>query len=167
MRNYILLFFVFILNTSFSQKILELNYHSLFGKEKSFQFFNNSKLDYKLKGDLLYRTHKLVNMNDTLLIFDNDDVVKIRDLKAIKIRGGLFSPYFFGGGVLFFLLDTGNNIAKNHTTIVNEQAVLVSSIAIVCGIIIKRIQDKHVYIRKNVTLRILDTNYQNLNKPTN
>ncbi len=60
----------------FSQKILEINYPSLFGKEKSFQFFNNSSIDYKLKGDLFYRTHKLVNMNDSILIFDNDEAVK-------------------------------------------------------------------------------------------
>ena len=76
----------------------------------------------------------------------------------------MISPYFFGGGILFFLLDTGNNIGKGHPQIINEQAVLVSSICILSGIIIKRIQDKHVYIRKNVSIRILDTNYQNLNK---
>ena len=148
---------------SYAQKILELNYHSLFGKQKSFQFFNNSQLDYKLKGDLLYRTHKLVNVNDSLLIFDNDEVVKITQLKAIKIRGIVLSPYLFGAGILFFILDTGNNIGKGHANIINEQAVLVSSVFVLAGIIVKRIQDKHVYIRKNVTIRILDTDYQNLN----
>ena len=147
-----------------SQKILDIHYHSLFGKEKSFQFFNNSKLDYKLKGDLLYRTHKLVNMNDSLLVFDNDSVVKISQLKCIKIKGAHISPYFFGGGILFFLVDVGNSIFFGHPQIIHEQAVLVSSIAIVAGVIVKRIQDKHVYIRKNVTIRVLDTGYEGLNK---
>jgi hypothetical protein len=164
MRLIISILFCLELYLGFSQKILEINYPSLFGKEKSFQFFNNSSIDYKLKGDLFYRTHKLVNMNDSILIFDNDEAVKISDLKAVKIRGMMISPYFFGGGILFFLLDTGNNIGKGHPQIINEQAVLVSSICILSGIIIKRIQDKHVYIRKNVSIRILDTNYQNLNK---
>lgn len=163
MRILFFLCLCLIFKLSYSQKILELNYHSLFGKQKSFQFFNNSPLDYKLKGDLLYRTHKLVNMNDSLLIFDNDEIVRIDQLKTIKIRGVMISPYFFGAGFLFFLLDTGNNIGKGHTEIINEQAVLVSSICILTGIIVKRIQDKHVYIRKNVTIRILDTDYQNLN----
>jgi hypothetical protein len=153
-----------IFKFSYSQKILELNYHSLFGKEKSFQFFNNSKLDYKLKGDVLYRTHKLVNMNDSLLIFDDDSAVKLSQLKAIKIRGAKISQWLFTAGVLFFILDTGNNIANGHTTIVNEQTVLVTSICVLSGIIVKGLQDKHVYIRKNVTIRILDTDYQNLNK---
>ena len=163
MRVLIFIFLCLIFKISYCQKILELNYHSLFGKQKSFQFFNNSQLDYKLKGDLLYRTRKLVNMNDSLLIFENDEIVRISKIKVIKIRGIMLSPYFFGAGVLFFLLDTGNNIAKDHANIINEQAVLVSSICILSGIIVKRIQDKHVYIRKNITIRILDTDYQNLN----
>lgn len=64
----------------------------------------------------------------------------------------------------FFLLDTGNNIGKGHPEIVSEQAVLVSSICFISGIIMKRIQDKHVYINKKVAIRILDTDYQNLGK---
>ena len=153
-----------ILKFSYSQKILELNYHSLFGKEKSFQFFNNSKLDYKLKGDLLYKTHKLVNMNDSLLIFDDDSAIKLSQLKVIKIRGANISRWLFTAGILFFIIDTGNNIANGQATIINEQTILVSSIFVLSGIIVKRLQDKHVYIRKNVTIRILDTDYQNLNK---
>jgi hypothetical protein len=112
---------------------------------------------------MLYRTQKLVNLNDSMLVFDNDSVIKISALKAIKIKGALVSPYFFGSSFLFFLLDTGHNIAKGHSTIINEQTVLVSSVLLLSGIIVRRIQDKHVYIRKNVTIRVLDTDYQNLN----
>lgn len=163
--NWFLSIFLFlIIESSYGQKILDINYHSVFGKAKSYQLFNNSKIDYKLKGDLFYRTHKLVNLNDSILVFDNDSIVKLSQLKAIKIRGMMISPYCFGAGILFFLLDTGNNIGKGHANIINEQAILVSSICILTGIIIKRIQDKYVYIRKNVLIRVLDTDYQNLNK---
>lgn len=152
------------MNQSFAQKILELNYYSLFGKSKSYQFFNNSNIDYKLKGELLYKTNKLVNMNDSLLVFDNDSVVKISALKSIKIRGMLMSPYFFGSSFLFFLLDTGHNIAKGQSTIVNEQTIIVSSSLLLAGIIVRRIQDKHVYIRKHVTIRAFDADYCNVNQ---
>ncbi|MES2762733.1 MAG: hypothetical protein V4677_11015 [Bacteroidota bacterium] len=140
-----------------------MHYYSLFGKEKYFQIFNNSKLDYKLKGDLLYRTHKLVNMNDSLLIFDNDSVIKLSQLKCIKIRGTRISHWLFVSGILFFMIDTGNNIVNGHTKIVNEQTVLISSVGIIAGLIVKRLQDKHIYIRKNTVLKVLDTNYENLN----
>jgi len=164
MRLIVSIFFCVNLTLAFSQKIFEINYHLLFGKEKTFQFFNNSSLDYKLKGHLLYKTDKLVNMNDSLLMFKNDAVVKISNLKAIKIRGARISHWLFTAGILFFIIDTGNNLANRNAKIVNEQALLASSILIIAGVIIKRIQDKHVYIRKNVSIRILETNYQNLNK---
>lgn len=164
MRLISLITLIIIFKNTYAQKILELNYHSIFGKEKSFQFFNNSNLDYKLKGSLFYKTHKLVNMNDSLLVFDNDEIVKIKDLKAIKIRGTQISKWVFIAGTLFFIIDKGNNIANGHPKIINEQAIVAGSVLILAGIIINRIQDKHVYIRKNVTIRILDTNYQNLNK---
>lgn len=168
MIKYLLILFLEIcFNDSFSQKILDITYYSVFKKEKTFQIFNNSSLDYKIKGDVFYRTHKLVNMNDSLLIFDNDEVVKMKDLKAIRIKGMMISPYFFGGGILFLLLDTGNNIAKGHSNIINEQAILVSSISIITGVIIKRLQDKHIRIGKNVSVRVLDTDYQDLSKNKN
>ncbi len=163
MKHLLSIFLFLIIETSYGQKILDINYHSFFGKSKSYQFFNNSKIDYKLKGDLFYRTHKLVNMNDSLLVFENDSIVKLKQLKAIKIRGGMFSPWLFTAGFLFFMIDTGNNIANGHTTIVNEQTIIVSSALLLTGIIVRRIQDKHVYIRKHVTIRVLDTDYQNLN----
>ena len=151
----------------FSQKTLVVHYYSLFGKQKSFQIFNNSTLHYKLKGNLLYTSHKLVNMNDSLLVFDNDYILNISQIKCIKIKGAHLSTYFFGAGFLFFLLDTGHNVAYGRQQIVSEQAVLVTSIAIISGIIVKRIQDKHIYIRKNVILKVLDTNYENLNIGSN
>lgn len=163
MKYFLFIFIFLIIESSYGQKILELNYHSVFGKAKSYQFFNNSKIDYKLKGDLFYRTHKLVNLNDSILVFDNDSAVKISSLKAIKIRGALISPWLFTAGALFFIIDTGNNIANGHATIINEQTVIVSTALVLAGIIVKRIQDKHVYIRKNVTIRVMDTDYQNLN----
>jgi hypothetical protein len=158
----VILLFLFF-RTGFSQKILDIHYNSLFGKNKSFQIFNNSKLDYKLKGDLLYKQRKLVNMNDSMLIFDDDSVIKLSQLKCIKIRGSRFSHWVFTSGILFFMIDTGNNIVNGHTKIVNEQTVLISTVGIIAGIIVRRIEDKHIYVRKNVTLKVLDTSYENLN----
>ncbi|MES2515403.1 MAG: hypothetical protein V4580_14715 [Bacteroidota bacterium] len=102
-------------------------------------------------------------MNDSLLIFDNDSVIRLSQLKCIKVRGTRFSHWVFVSGILFFVIDTGNNIVNGHAKIVNEQTVLISTAGIIAGLIVKRIQDKHIYIRKNVTLKVLDTNYENLN----
>jgi len=154
---------LFFFVNSFSQKMLDMHYRSIFGKEKSFQFFNNTKFHYKLKGELTYRTNKVVNMQDSFLVFDTDSVVKLSCIKAIRIDGVILSPYFFGAGALFFLLDTGHNIAFGREKIVNEQTVWVTAVCFTGGLIMTYFQNKHVRIHKSTTLRIIDANYQNMN----
>lgn len=146
----------------YSQKLLDLHYTSIFGKEKSFQFFNNSKFTYKLKGELFYHTHKIVNMQDSLLVFDNDSIIKLDQIKSIRIDGMMISPYFFGAGALFLLYDTGFNIILGRPQIINEQAVLVTAICFTGGLIMKYCQDKHIRIKKSDTMRIIDNDYRNL-----
>lgn len=162
MKKILSLIIVFVSIKLYSQKLLDLQYNSIFGKHKSFQFFNNAKFTYKLKGDLFYKTHKVVNMKDSLLVLDNDSVIKLNQIKAIKIDGMMISPYFFGAGTLFLLLDTGHNIAFGHPQIINEQALIVTSVFFAGGLLMKYFQDKHIRIKKNDTMRIIDNDYRNL-----
>ncbi len=162
MKITILLLFSFVYLVCFSQKTLDVHYYSVFGKEKVFQFFNNELFHYKLKGDLFYKTEKIVNMQDSMLIFKNDFAIPISKIKSIKIKGGKFSSYLFSIGLGFFILDSGNNIFQQKPFIVSETAGTVLALSIISGLIVKRIQDKHLRIRKNCTLRIIESNYQNL-----
>lgn len=163
MRITTLIVLVLFFNNLFSQKFLELNYQSFFGKEKSFQFYNNSEFEYKLKGDFLYRKQKLVNMNDSILVFENDVIVKINQLKSIKITGANISHWFFVAALGFFIIDTGNNIANGNATIIHQQVIVATTVGVLAGLIVKRIQDKHVYMRKHVCIKIVDADYENLN----
>ena len=36
---------------------------------------------------LLYHSNKVVNMQDSMIVFDNDSVLKLKDIKAIKVPG--------------------------------------------------------------------------------
>lgn len=154
---------LFCLSTlAYSQKLLDLHYISFLGKQKSFQFFNNSNFTYKLKGDVLYHTHKIVNMQDSILVFENDSIIYLNQIKDIRIDGVKLSPYFFGAGLLFLLLDTGHNIAFGNPHIVSQQAILVSSICIVGCVFVRYIQDKHVRIKKRDVMRIIDNDFRNL-----
>ncbi len=146
----------------YSQKILDLHYSSVFGTTKSFQFFNNSRFSYKLKGDVFYRRHKLVNMEDSLLVFDNDEVVTFSQIKAVKIRGASLSPYFFGAGARFFILDTGHGAIFGRQQVVSDQALIVLGSCVAGGLIVKYFQDKHIRIKKNSVFRIIDADYRNL-----
>ena len=163
MRRCFLIIFYFLINIGYSQKTLDLHYYTLFGKEKVFQFFNNSVFYYKLKGDLFFKKNKIVNLQDSILVFDNDSTIKLSQIKAIKILGGKFSPYIFGIGIGFFVLDTGNNIAFNNSQILSMGASIVLISSIVTGLIVKRIQNKHIRINKNCTFRIIDNDFQHIN----
>ncbi len=162
MKHFLIVISLINYNLLFSQKILDLHYNSLFGRQKTFQFFNNSEFSYKIKGKAFYKTHKLVNMQDSILVFDDDSSIKLSEIKAIKIKGVKVDPYFFGAGILFFLLDTGHNIAFGNK-VINEKALIIGSIFVVVGIIVHYIQNKHIRMRKNSVLRIIDADYLNLN----
>lgn len=150
-----------------SQKILDLHYTSVFGRNKSFQFHNNDNFCYKLKGDAFYRKHKLVNMQDSLLVFDNDAVVELGRIKAVKIEGARISPYFFGAGALFLLMDTGHGLIFGRSQVVSDQALTVLGSCVGAGLVVNYFQDKRIRIKKNAVFRIIDTDYRNLQADSN
>lgn len=165
----ILLILVFTFSkNSISQKILEIDITHL-NHFKSIQIHNGSYLEYKLKGDLKYRINKIVNMKDSLIVFDNDSSISLSEIKAIKLRDPnhlykLFSGFFYTGGLLFVGLDTFNNFINSETPYVKQTAVIASAGLIALGFITKQLSLKQIKINKRKSLRILDTDYQNLNK---
>jgi hypothetical protein len=159
----LLIILLLFAGTCFSQKVLDMNYFSLFGKEKTFQFFLNREFSYKLKGHFFCKTKTIVNMNDSLIAFTDETIIRIDRIKGVKIKGGNFSRYLFGSAVLFPLLDIANNVAFDRRPIVNERALNVGGIFLAAGVIVNYIQDKHIPIRKNTTFRVFDPDYEHLN----
>ena len=151
-----------------SQKVLEIDIVR-FNHFKSIQLFTGSYIEYKLKGEHKYRINKMVNMKDSLIIFDNDSSIALSDIKVIKLRDAnylfrLFSGFFYTGGVLFIGLDTFNNLINHDTPLVNQTAVIASAALISAGFITKQLSIKRIRISNHKSLRIIDINYQNLNK---
>jgi hypothetical protein len=152
----------------FGQKILEIDIVRL-NHFKKIQLFSNSYIEYKLKGEHRYRINKMVSMKDSLVIFDNDSSIVLSNIKAIKLRNAkylyrLFSSFFYTGGVLFVGLDTFNNLINNDTPLINQTAVIASAALISAGVIVKQLSIKRIRINSRKSLRIIDINYQNLNK---
>ena len=165
-----ILVFIFALCSfvSSAQKILEIDIVR-FNHFKPIQLHNGSYLEYKLKGEHKYRINKMVNMKDSLIIFDNDSSIILSEIKSIKLRDAnhlyrLFGNFFYTGGVLFIGLDTFNNFINKDNPLVNQTAVIASVGLIAAGFIIKQLSIKRVRISKHKTLRIIDTDYQHLNK---
>ena len=111
----------------------------------------------------------MVNINDSMIVFKNDSTIFISQIKVIKLRNAsvlakLFRSFFFIGGSGFIILDTFNNIINSQAKIVDERALIASASLISAGLIVKQLAIKRVHVSKNKSLRVLDINFQNLNK---
>ncbi len=140
-----------------------MNYFSVFGREKNFEFFLNRDFTYTLKGTVFCKTKQIANMNDSLLAFKDGTVIRLDQIKKIKIKGGNFSRYLFGAGILFPLLDVTNNAIFSRTPLVNERAFKIGGIFLAVGLVVNYIQDKHIRLRKNTIFRVYDPDYEHLN----
>ncbi len=168
MKSIILILCCIKLSIGLSQKILEIDI-TRFNHFKSIQLFNDSYLEYKLKGEHKYRINRIVNMKDSIIIFSNDSSIVLSEIKRIKLRDAnhlyrLFSSFLYTGGVLFIGLDTFNNLINNDTPYIKQTAVIASAALVSAGFIVKQLSIKRIKINKRHSLRILETDYQHLNK---
>lgn len=168
MRLVLILSLLFCFRISYAQKVLEIDI-THFNKFKKIQLFNNSFLEYKLKGQHKYHIDKMVDINDSMIVFKNDSTIFISQIKSIKLRNSsvlakLFGSLFLIGGSGLIIIDTFNNVINSQAKIVDERALIVGASLIAAGLIIKQLAIKRVRISKNKSLRVLNINYQNLNK---
>jgi hypothetical protein len=163
------LFFLLLSNSiCFSQKTLQIVY-SKYDNLKKYEVFNGDVLEYKLKGQHSYRLNKIVNMQDSMIVFSNDSVIKLNQIKAICIRKSnfvmrLFQSAYITGGGLFFFLNTTNNIINERNPILDPKAALIGASLITTGLLIKQIGVKRIRINHNKTLKIVDLSFQNLSE---
>jgi len=140
-----------------------MTYYTFLGKEKTFQFFNNKEFSYRLKGEFFYHTHKLTNMQDSFLVFDNEQVVKLDRIKSVRIKGARISRWIYTAGFGYLGLDAAGNLIQSKTPIINNRTLAITGILVAAAVVISYFQDKHVRITKNCTFRIIEHNFQNLN----
>jgi hypothetical protein len=140
-----------------------------FGKLKRFEVFTYETLEYKLKGDLFYRKNKIVNMRDSFIVFSNDSVLRLDQIKGIRLNKNIaevkqLRKFFIALGIAFFSLNTVNNIITDSPPIVDGVAASVSAGLITVSFLIKQLEIKRIRITKNKTLKVVSINYQDLNE---
>lgn len=148
----------------FSQKILNVHYYSLFGKYKTYQFYNNQVLHYKLKGQFRYHANKVVNMQDSLILFDNDKTIKLNDIKALKVPGIKLNYILYNSALGFLESEVFYHFMFNTAKVVTEQGAMVTGIIMAAGVVASFIQDKHIYITAKSAIRITELDFQNIAK---
>jgi len=159
---------IFFSQRIFPQELLRISSNS-FGYHVVFEAYPGDILTYKLKGENKFRQNKISALSDSVIIFDNDLYIKFSELKRIRYKKNkrlinTFSAFFIKAGFLFIIIDTTNNLLLGRPKVVNEAAALISAGLVTTGLIIKRLGIKKIRINKNKTLKIIDVNYQHLNK---
>ena len=164
----IFLFFLLGIGFSvFSQTFLRVSTNK-FGRTKTYNIYLYEPLEYKLKGDLFYRKHKVIALSDSTVMFDNYTEAKFNEIKAVKldVQNHLIYPFrfvFMGGGLIFLPLNSFNNYITDTQPIYNEKAAYISAALITSSILIKQLGIRRLRLGKNTDLKVLSIDYQNLN----
>ncbi len=131
---------------------------------KKYEVFKDDDLTYKTKGCFLYRSSRITNMNDSVLLLNDNIKIRLCDIKKIKLNNRAhimetLTGAAFIGGTGYLILNGANNLIINNVFRIDPRAAIVSSSLIGAGLILKQLGYKRIRIRKNVILKILQTNY--------
>lgn len=169
---YLFLFFVampsFFL---FSQKSLQILKSKRKGLVK-YEVFKDDDLTYKTKGRLFYRTARITNMNDSVLLLNDSIKLALKDIRKIKLNNRehimeTLTGAAFIGGAGYLFLNGANNLILNSVLRIDPRAAIVSSSLIGAGIILKQLGYKRIRVNKRVVLKVLQTNYHFNSVPEN
>jgi len=157
----LILFILLILTLNVhSQKVLRINRVCL-NNFKTSELFINDILEYKLKGQQRYKTGKIVGLQDSMIILSNDSIIKLSEIKSIKLKANyrlikLFSTALTYAGVGLLLIDSFNNAINETSPILRQETAIVSISLVTAGIIISQIGIKRIKINKKNTIKIID-----------
>lgn len=159
MKLLLFIFLILSLNVQ-SQKILRIN-RVYFNSFKTSELFMNDVLEYKLKGQHRYKTAKIVGLQDSLIILSNDSIIKLSQIKSIKLKANhrltkLFSSAFIYAGVGLLLVDSFNNAINDTSPILRQETAIVSVSLVSVGIIISQIGIKRIRLNNRNTIKIID-----------
>ena len=170
MAKKIYTFFLFLSLTAnvdcFSQKTLKIVF-TRFGQVKRYDIHVDEMLEYKLKGQFFYHQNKIVNLEDSFIVFSNDEAVELNQLKVVRVNRGnyvitKFRKFFIRGGLIFFVLNTFNNNYNHIQPVIDEKAALIATGLIGTGLILREMGLKRIRITKRKYLKIVDLGFNNL-----
>jgi hypothetical protein len=152
--------------TSISQNRLSIT-SERFGKIKRYEFFEGDILNYKIKGNKRFLTSRLVAMQDSNLVFESEDAIKLNQLTLIRVKkknfhNKLFQKIFIRGAVGYPLLMMTNNVINGVNPLLNERAAIVSGSFLVGILILRKLDTKRIRINDRKVVKVTSINYQHL-----
>lgn len=158
---------MFFCTSLFGQTFLRISYDK-FGETRSYDVFKGELFEYKLKGQRFYTVKKIIHMQDSIILFDDNSELYLSQLKRIRLRKhnhlvNTFESAFYIAGVGFFSLNTVNNVILSETPIIDQRAALISLGLVATGLGMRELDLKRIRINSIKSLKIISIDYQNLN----
>lgn len=149
-----------------AQTFLRLSHHGLF-KDKTYEVFNYEVLEYRLKGEWKFKKNKIVNMRDSSVLFGDDSEIRLNQIAALRLRSNnflatKFRKFFIRGGVLFFSLNTLNNLLIETRPVVTENSIYISAGLIGTGLLVREILIKRIRINSRNHLKVIENDFKHL-----
>jgi hypothetical protein len=161
------LIILFFCNSLSSQTFLRISYEGLTGT-KVYEVFKDELFEFRLKGKNNYIKKKIVHMQDSIIVFDDNSVIFLSQLKNIRLRMhnhlvNTFQAAFLVAGIGFISLNTVNNIIAGETPVVDEQAVWISLALVGTSFLVRELGIKRIHLNDKKTLKIISIDYHHLN----
>ena len=155
-------------NFCLAQDILQI-YFTRLGSFKKYEILTGETLEYKLRGERKFRTDKIWALQDSNIVFESGEEIKLAQLKRIRFYKNniLIRPFvttFKRAGFMFIILNTLNNVILKKPEIITPKAVLISASLFAVYFFLKRINYKNLRITRRKTLKIVHLDFENLNK---
>lgn len=153
---------------AFSQKSLQVTF-TRFGMLKKYEVFVRQGLEYKLKGDRRFRKNIIANLQDSLIVFTNDSVIRLNQVKCLRLRSNnyhsrLFQTIFTIGAVGYPLLNIANHGIRQESPLLDQQAIIVSASFAAAALVARQLRFRRIRMSPSKNLKIVDVNYQKLNE---
>lgn len=155
---------MFLTINCLSQKILQIN-KVRFNNFKKIELFNSDVLEYKLIGEHHYRKNKIADLRDSMILFTNDSIITLSQIKSIKVRRHarlikVLATTLVYAGVGLILIDTFNNSINGDKPIVKEQIAIISGSLMLGGFLSSQLMIKRIKINKRNTLKIINLDFK-------
>jgi hypothetical protein len=161
------LLFILVANSFCAQKTLQI-FQSRFGSFKKYEFYCGDKISVRLKGELFFHQHIIANMNDSLLLVEDDSIVKLSQIKAVRFKKGRnamkrFGLFFINGAVTILYVDAIANYMYGKVLSVDPRALYIAGAFGAGYILFQMITTKKVRINRRGTIKVFDPQYHKIN----
>ncbi len=126
---------------------------------KNFKFFEGDQVRYRLKDNKTWFSGDISQMNDTMVVFNWVDEVPLSNITAIARRQWFFSilsRLSMTAGVLYFSIDTFNNLINGNNPLIDQQTAIISAGLVAGGFLLQPLTIRKIKLNENWTLKVLD-----------